>query len=222
MKSKAFIVLKPTEERIVTLLQKYNTLSISEMSKKIAIARTSIYNSLSSLCRKDIVVKNNFLYSLKDGELRKLDITKENSSEKIDKLLNELCNLKRGEIIYSIESDAEIRELFNNKSDFMRWQKKLVNRGIVLKGIGSINALNYFKNRINTDDRIIIKKRSGSARFFGESLDGYCSLVVFRETIVFMSKVKKYFYRIDNYFVSQFFRDIINRVYQNQEYKKLV
>ena len=40
-----------------------------------------------------------------------------------------------------------------------------------------------------------IKSRSGSARFTDKPLEGYCNIILFRDSIIFASRVKDYFFR---------------------------
>lgn len=222
MKLDSFLVLKPTEERVFSLLQKHSSLSISEISKRLSLSRTSIYNSLESLQDKNIIFKNCFLYSLQDSKLAEYHFNDVDVFKKISNLLNELTELKMGEIVYSIETDAEIKALFGNKNELMKWQKSIADKGVVLKGIASTDALIFLKNKTNPIEQTIFKERSGSARFSSESLPGNCTLVVFRNTTVFMSRSEKYFYRINNAFVSEFIRQIFDKIYLGLEYKKLV
>lgn len=221
MKSNTFLVLKPTEERILLLLQKEDHLTVSSISKKLKLSRTSIYNSLESLRKKDIVSKADFIYSLKNKELVKYPIDIDTPHKKIEDLLEEIAEQKRGEIIYSIETDAEIKELFKDRNSFEKWQRKITNNEIVLKGVGSVAALDFFKKMTNDNDRKILGRRSGSARFLKEPLSGYCVLVVFKNSIVFMSRVKKYFYRIDDVYISEFMKSIVDQIYMNQEHRRL-
>ncbi|MFA5934349.1 MAG: HTH domain-containing protein [Candidatus Paceibacterota bacterium] len=220
MKVRDFLVLKPTEEKIFNLLQKNRFLSVSEISKKLNIARTSIYNSLNTLNRKKITIKDGFLYSLCDNKYIKCEFKQNDSLSQINNFFEELLNLKKGEVIYSIETDEEIKSLFNDRINFLNWQKKISNKGIILKGIGSLKALHYFKLALSNNENNAIKDRSGSARFLNEPLSGNCTLIVFKESTVFLSRAKKFFYRIDNSFIANFLKVVIDRIYLDSKYEK--
>ena len=220
---KEFLVLDSTEESIVVLLLKENkSLSVSDISKGINLARTSIYNALNKMLQKQIVKKNGFRYSISDKKINKHTTQKTSTAQSIKECLNEITRLKKGEIVYSIESDGEINELFKDKRDFIDWQKKVSQRGIVFKGIGSKIALQKF--RINLNEEMIknIKSRSGSARFTDKPLEGYCNIILFRDSIIFASRVKDYFFRIDDNNISDFMKNIVYLFDDLLEYKPIV
>lgn len=219
MKKRDLLILKPTEERIFELLQKNKQLSVSEISRILNIARTSIYNSIGTLIKKNIIIKDDFFYSLCSNSYSKHDFKQDNPLVAINKFFEELLNLKKGEIIYSIETDEEIKSLFNNRNNFLNWQKKISEKAIILKGVGSLNALQYFKQTLSNNENEVIKTRSGSARFFDEPLLGSCTLVMVKDSVVFLSRAKKFFYRIDNQYIACFLKEIIDRIYTELEYR---
>ncbi len=219
--SSKYLVLTPTEEKIVWFLgAQKNPSSISHISREIGLARTSIYNAINSLIKKRLVRKNGFKYNLitklksEDGDY--------NEKNKINALLDELLELKKGEIIYSIESDGEIEYLLNEEGGAVEWQKTIANKGIVLKGIGSTEALKFFKDNKNKELDNEIKRRSGTARFIEDPLSGYCNIVSFRNSVIFFSRKKNYFYRINNEHVAKFVQIIMESFYLKLEYKALV
>ena len=221
MRKRDFLVLKPTEERIFGLLQKSKQLSVSEISKKLNIARTSIYNSLGSLIKKNIIIKDNFLYSLRDNSYSKHEFIQNNPLIAIDSFFDELLSLKKGDIIYSIETDEEIKFLFNNRNSFLNWQKKISAKEVILKGIGSLSALQYFKQALSNDENSVIKTRSGSARFIDEPLSGSCTLVIIKDSVVFLSRSKRFFNRIDNHYIAGFLKDVVDRIYTELDYRTI-
>ncbi len=221
MKKREFLVLKPTEEKIFYLLQKNGCLSVSEISNMLNIARTSIYNSLGTLIEKKIIIKNNFQYSLYNKSYSKHEFKQNNPLIAINDFFNELLNLKKSDIIYSVETDEEIKYLFNSKNNFLNWQKKITEKAIVLKGIGSLSALQYFKQALSNDENDVVRTRSGSARFFNEPLLGNCTLVIVKNSVVFLSRTKKFFFRIDNQYIANFLKEIVDKIYTDLEYKKV-
>ncbi len=219
METKDFLVLKPTEEKVFNLLQKNKQLSVSEISRILNIARTSIYNSLDTLMKKNIIIKDEFFYSLCSNSYSKHDFKQDNPLVAINKFFEELLNLKKGEIIYSIETDEEIKSIFNNRNTFLNWQKKISEKSIILKGVGSLRALHHFRQTLSNKENEVIKTRSGSARFFNQPLLGSCTIVTFKDSVVFLSRSKRFFYRIDNQYIAFFLKDIIGRIYTGLEYK---
>jgi len=221
-KRQKYIVLTPTEDLIVqTLGESKNALSISAISKHIKLARTSIYNATRSLVKKHLVQKKGFIYSLHEQLSEKL-LENISPSEQINLLMKELLELKKGEIIYSIESDEEIRALFKTPKELMHWQKTVAERGIVLKGIGTKNAARILRTMASKELMKHIQKRSGAARFTGEHIKAACTLVSFKDSVVFFSRKQSFFYRIDDSEVSKFVQSVIDLLYGHLEYQQIV
>lgn len=205
-----FLILGKTEGLIVnTLSQKGEGLSVSKISESIKLARTSIYNSLDRLMENNVIKKRGFLYFLQDGKMKKYEPAMTDPIRAIADCMNEIALLKKDTIVYSIESDREIDELFKNRQDFLNWQRKVVRRGVIFKGVGSNQALNSFRLRLDDNLGKIINERSGSARFTDSILHGHCTILVFENSTVFFSRVKKYYYRIDDEYPSEFIKTII-------------
>lgn len=218
-----YLVLNPTEEKVVKALSsKPVGLSISELSRKTNLARTSMYHAVYSLLQKNLVRKHRFKYTLA-ANLTQINTPRESTPrEQIKKLMQELLGLKRGEIVYSIESEEEIRELFSSKKELVSWQKEIAKKGVVLKGIGTIHALNTFRTMLDSALKSEIKKRSGAARFTKESLGGPCTLVSFRNSVIFFSRTKNFFFRINNQSTAMFTQRIIDILYNLLEYHPIV
>lgn len=217
-----YLVLTPTEEKIVQFLKaRKNGSIISQISREINLARTSIYNSINSLIEKNLVNKSGFRYSLLITELKFIGKNC-NEKDKINALLKELLELNSGEIIYSIESDEEIRYLLNKHAGLVEWQKAVVKKGIVLKGIGSMEALRFFKNNKNKELDSEIRHRSGAARFIEGYIPSSCVVISFRSSVIFFSREKSYFYRINNKYIAKFIQNIIETLYLKLKYKSLV
>jgi len=220
-KRQEYIVLTPTEELVAHALGESNDgLSISRISKSIKLARTSVYNATRSLVKKHLVQKKGFIYSLHE-QLNKKILKEISPSEQIHLLMGELLALKKGEIIYSIESDEEIRALFKTPKELMHWQKTVAERGIVLKGIGTKNAARILRTMASKELMKHIQKRSGAARFTGEHIKAACTLVSFRDSTVFFSRKQNFFYRIDDSEVSKFVQSVIDLLYSHLEYQQI-
>lgn len=218
---KRYILLTHTEDSIIEALSKNEFSSVSQLSKSIKIARTSIYNSLNTLVNKKMVAKNNFKYSLIDKELSKYESPILDPITQIKDLMYKILKLKCGDIVYSIESDNEISSLFSDKGSFLNWQKEVTKNGIVLKGIGSENALKYFKSQLSEEMAETLNQRSGTARFINTAIPGYCTIITFQNQIYFISRSKKYFYSIENEYVAEFMRGIIELIYSFSDYKSI-
>lgn len=221
-KPNEYVVLSPTEELIIKELSHSKFASISDLSKKIGLARTSIYNGIHKLIKKEIVSRVDYNYFMTNRSLKKKQEKRQSDILNIENLMDQILNLKSGEIIYSIESDEEIVELFKDNYKLLEWQKSITDKGIVLKGIGSKQALTHFRSKLNSKLRQEIQKRSGSARFTDDKIPGYCTVISFRNTVVFMSRKKRFFYKIESDYVSNFLQFIIDTLYSSLEYKPLL
>lgn len=215
-----YLVFSKTQAKIVSYLnEKDGGSSISEISKNIKLARTSIYSSIEELVKNSVLVKEKYIYSLV-GHF-KLD-KKLDFDVQIRSLMKEILSLKKGEIVYSIESKEEIRELFQDKKWLQKWQETVAQKEIVLKGIGDISSLEEFLTNLDESIKTKIEKRSGSARFSKENIKGPCVLVSYLETTVFYSRKKKFFYRIDNKYIAIFIQSILESYYNQSEYIKII
>lgn len=219
-----YLILTPTEGRILKhLVSEKSGASISEISDALSVSRTSIYNAVSSLMKKDIVSKNGFCYFLVNTKWRTHNLKESIPKEQIKTLMTEMLELKKGEIIYSIESDEEIKELFkSSKKELLVWQKTVAQKEIVLKGIGTKKALTILRPMLDVNLSDVVKKRSGSARFMNEAIKGHCTLVSFRSSVIFFSRTKKFFYRIDDQNISVFIQGIIDSLYDFLQYYPIV
>lgn len=218
---KEYLVLTQTENLVIeTLTKQPDGLSISEISVEVNLARTSIYSAIDSLLQKHLVIKNDFIYALQ-GQLQRKTLWDIPASEQIQKLMEELLELKKGEIIYSVESDEEIKELFKTPKELMIWQKAIAKKKIVLKGVGAKNAVHILRTMASAELLEHIGKRSGAARITSEEIRAACTLVSFRGSVVFFSRKRGFFYRIDNAEVAKFTQSIIDLLYNHLEYQKI-
>lgn len=202
-----------TEQKILGVLSTQKQANTSELALRIKISRTSIYSALKKLLTKKLILKDNYTYRLNSNVTPSPLSLYTDSNILIEKLMKELLTLKRGEIIYSIEADSEIKTLVKDKEWFLKWQNKIVKNGIVLKGIGSNNGLLLLKNILNEKDKSKIKERSGSARFIPTEINTQINLVIFRNSTVLFSRKLNIFQRIDNKNISDTFRIIIDSLY---------
>lgn len=220
---KSYLILTPTEGRIVELLsQELGGLSVSVLAERLKLARTSVYSALDKLIIKRLVTRKWFVYTLTDSGLQSRPMRSNNPQMSIEMFTKELLGSKKGEVIYSVESEEELKELFKSRKEFLDWQRAAIKKGIVLKGIGTARALDTFRALLDEQIKGIIKKRSGAARFTEQNLRGACSLIVFRDSVVFMSRSKNLFYRIVDHEVAIFTQDILELLYGFLEYKPLV
>ena len=218
-----YLILTPTEERTLRFLgsQKHGA-SISEISRAINLARTSIYSAVNLLVKKKVLVRKGFAYELVDKQWQSYEQKITGPKKQIETLMHEMLQLKEGEIIYSIESDEEIKELFKSRTDFLSWQKVVAEKGIVIKGIGTKNALAFFRSMLDDNLSKTIKKRSGSSRLTDDAIAGPCTLVSFKNSTIFFSRGKNFFYRIDDSNVARFSQSIIDLLYNTMEYQPIV
>ncbi len=217
-----YIVFSKTQEKIVNFLYlKKDGASISEIAKGIKLARTSVYNSLEDLIKRKLISSSGFNYMLTNNLISK-KVFDLNFDHQINLLMKEMLSLKKGEIIYSIESQEEIEELFTDKKWLKEWQRSIVEKGIVLKGISDKKALQVFRDKLDENLKHDLRKRGGSARFTDENIKGPCALVSFRDSVIYYSRNKEIFYRIDNKYVASFTQSILDSYYNNLNYEKIV
>lgn len=216
IRSSKYLVLSPTEAKVVHFLTyQRDGVSISHIAQGVKLARTSIYAAIHSLAQQRIVARDKFNYTLIDKRLHRHKVKDAaDPATQIKALLEEILLLKRGEIIYSIKSDEEIEYLLRKESGLPKWQREVADKGIVLKGIGSTSALRLFRSIADEPLKKELRRRSGSARFATEMIGGACMLASFRDSIVFFSRKKNFFYRIDNEEVARFTQKVIDLLYQ--------
>ncbi len=203
-----------TERAIVMSLGRNVQMTVSDLSKKIKIARTSVYSGLKKLMSKDLVIKKGSVYFLnKNAFPMQNEQVVVSTSMQIENLMKELLHLKAREVIYSIESDDDLALLIQDRRWFTKWQKEIARRGIVLKGIGSDVGLRLFKNLLNSNEKTILQKRSGSARFVPFEITNKPNFIVFRDSVVFFSRRLNIFERIDNQNIADLCKTILDFVF---------
>lgn len=218
-----YLVLTSTEDRVLRFLtSQQHGASISNISQAISLARTSIYNSVRSLIKKNLVIKEGYAYMTTSDKWQPYVDNIKTPKEHIKALTREMLGLKQGEIIYSIESDEEIRELFKSRKELLFWQNAVAEKGIVLKGVGTKKALSFFQSMLDSSLHKAIMKRSGSPRLTGDTIQGPCVLVSFQTSVIFFSRSKNFFYRIDNAYVAHFSQSVIDLLYNALEHQPIV
>lgn len=221
--SSEYLVLSPTEERVVHCLQTLPIgASVSAIGTEIDLARTSIYAALRTLMHKKLVSRTGFCYRLVDRNLVQHASEQVKPTEQIRAIMGEILHLKRGAIVYSIESDEEIAVLFASRTELLDWQKKVARRGVVFKGIGSKQALATMRTLMDANLAHAIRSRSGSARITGESLKGPCTLISFDSSVIFFSRTNELFYRINDATVARFTQGVMEVLYELLEYHPII
>ncbi|OGM93361.1 hypothetical protein A2333_02865 [Candidatus Wolfebacteria bacterium RIFOXYB2_FULL_49_7] len=219
-----YIVLTPTEERVARFLASQTQgASISRIAKEVRLARTSIYNATRSLIQKELISQSRLTYRLADERLQHHGVKHvAQATDQIRSLLEEMLSLRKGDIVYSIESDEEIRYLLHKEAGLLKWQQAIAVKGIVLKGVGSTEALHLFRSIVEEALKTSIKRRSGSARFMAGRITGSCILTSFRDSVVFFSRKENFFHRIDNAEVAKFTQGVIDILYLQLRYHPLI
>ena len=218
-----YLAVTPTEEKVLRyLLSAEKQASISEIARAVNLTRTSIYNAITSLKAKGLIAQQGFLYSIVSSQLQKYSKKSTAPREQIKALLSEVLTLQRGEVVYSVESDEEIQWLLKNEQGLPEWQKAIAKKGVVLKSIGSTGMLKVFQSIISKELGAHIKQRSGAARFTGEPLLGTCTLVAFRDSVIFFSRKKAFFFRIDNPDAAILIKSSLELLYAQLRYYPLI
>lgn len=219
----SYLVLSPTEAKALRFVgaRKLGA-TVSDISRDVKLARTSIYNAVRSLEAKQLLKREGFRYHVLNSLTTYQEQCTQGVPKRIDDVLSEILKLKKGEVVYSIESDDEISALLECDAGLPDWQKAVADKGIVLKGIGSTEALSLFQARIGDAARHEIEKRSGAARFTDDMLEGSGVLLTFEKTLVVFSRHRDYFYRIDDSDVAQFIQSIVELLYSLLEYHPIV
>ncbi|MDO9399509.1 MAG: hypothetical protein Q7T79_02390 [bacterium] len=219
--------------------------SITLFSKYLGVARASIYKLVKILSKRGILntvkkgkrtffeMNNDFnLLEIYENVYKKLEKIKKirlNSKQKnfflpkdIHSFLEIALQMKRGEIIYSIETSEDVKFLFEDKEWNLKWQEKASRKGIVLKGIGTIGGVKFFEQgKIIGTLLEILKKRSGSARILPNELNFPLSIVSFKNFTGFFSRSKDILYTIHDENIAKTIQAILDFVYEQSNYKNI-
>ncbi|MFA6227461.1 MAG: hypothetical protein WC631_03225 [Candidatus Paceibacterota bacterium] len=234
------------EAEIISVIYKNGHANILSLSKDIGLARPSIYSAVKDLTARRVLSKKKkgkrivFVIN-KDFDIRSLyqetskqiseslnlPVKKNSDSglmpyfKDLNGFLDLALKLKRGEVIYSIETPEDIDVLLKNteKEWLKHWQETVARKGIVLKGISSPTGLDIFKKSLGNLSEIL-KKRSGSARFISD-IKIQTSIVSFKDYICFFNRRNKKFVVIKDETIATTMQSIIDFIYNISEYKNL-
>lgn len=243
--------LSNKEIRVYCILINSESLNISELSKITGIKRTGLYYILPNLLKKGLAQKNiigkRFYYSAGEFDSYAEDILsvgarlkkfasekkKNNNEPKIEvatkkeqiaKMINKTLQLKRGEIIRSIESPKSTKLIANNFFGTNKyWQKSCTEKGIVLKGVGlksSLkNLLEFWQEEVlkNMTDRSV----SPSLLEDNELPNFNISIVAYQDTTIIFLLQNSVAISIKNQNISDSFKDLIDLIYSQGKYVNL-
>lgn len=245
--------LSNKEIRVYCNLINSKSLNISELSKATRIKRTGLYYILPSLLKKGLaqkeIIGKRFYYSAgefdsyaedilsagtrlkkfasenkKDNREPKIKIEVATKKEQIAKMINKTLQLKRGEIIRSIESPESIKLVANNFFGTNKyWQRSCTEKGIVLKGVGLESSL---KNLLEIWQKEVLNNmtdRSVSPSFLEDSeLPNFnISIVTYQDTTLIFLLQNNVAISIKNQNVSDSFKDLIDLIYSQGKYVNL-
>lgn len=232
-------------EMIAYLLDK-KELSISSLSHLMRLARPSIYLIADLLVKRHVIAPRkkgkrvyygiskhfnlNSLYRTALNETNKIlklspvkvsDINTTPTFKTLNEFLNLALRLKRGEIIYSVETPEDIAELFSGKySNWVkRWQTEVAKKGVVLKGMSNPRGLEIF-NKTSKNMLDLLSKRSGSARFLND-LEVRTSIVSFGDYLCFFSRKRNDFVVIKDQNIAVTIQSILDFLYSLSEYRDI-
>ncbi len=135
--------------------------SITSFSRYLGVARASVYKLTALLFKRGVLssrkkgrrtifeISNDFnlLEIYKDAyeKLERTEKIRSSSKQKrfllpkdIHSFLEIALRMKRGEVLYSIETPEDIKLLFEDRGWNLKWQKTASRKGIVLKGVGTV------------------------------------------------------------------------------------
>lgn len=243
--------LSEKEIRIYGNLLNSENLNISELSKATGIKRTGLYYILPGLLKKGLVQKTVFgkryYYEADEIEsyaekllsagtrLKKFASERKNpkdevkvevatKKEQIAKMINKVLQLKKGEIIRSIESPKSVEIAGNNFFGTNKyWQRICTKKGIILKGVGMESSL---KNLLETWQKGVLKNmtdRSASPSLLKDSeLPNFnISIIAYQDTTLIFSLQNNVAVSIKNQNVSDSFKDLIDLAYSQGRYINL-
>lgn len=243
--------LSDKEIRVYFSLINSKSLNISELSKTTRIKRTGLYYILPSLLKKGLaqkeIIGKRFYYSI--GEIDsyaeevlsagirlkkfvsenrktnfKLKVEVATKKEQISKMINKTLQLKKGEIIRSIESPMSIKITGNNFFGTNKyWQKLCAEKGIVLKGVSLESSL---KNLLEFWQKEVLKNmtdRGVSSKLLKDSeLPNFnISIAVYQDTTLIFLLQNNVAISIKNQDISDSFKDLIDLIYSQGKYVNL-
>lgn len=243
--------LSDKEIRVYANLINSKPLNISELSKATGIKRTGLYYILPGLLKRGlaqkVVLGKRFYYSASEldsyadnllsagARIKKyaskiINYKKEFSvevatqKEQLADLINKTLQLKKGEIIRSIESPQSIEIIGNNFVGTSKyWQKLCGEKGIVLKGVGMESSL---KNLLDMWPKEVLKNmtnRSVSPKIINDNdLPNFkISIIAYEDTTLIFLLQNNIAISIKNQDISDSFKDLIDSVYSQGRYVNL-
>lgn len=243
--------LSDKETLVYSCLLKSEPLNVSELSKKTNIKRTGLYYLLPVLLKRGfaqkLILGKRFYYSAKDldscaedlllvgARLKAFALENKNGvneikvevatkKEQIADIINKTLQLKKGEIIHSIESPESIKIMgYNFFGTNKYWQRLCAEKGIVLKGIGMESSL---KNLLEFWPKEVLKNmtsRSVSPKLLKDNeLPNFnISIVVYQDTTLIFSLQNNTAISIKNRDIGDSFKDLIDLIYSQGKYLNL-
>lgn len=240
--------LSNKEIRVYVNILNSEPLNISELSKITGVKRTGLYYILPGLFKKGLVQKiilgkrfhysANDIYSYADSlisagtrlkkiasetkkDKKEFQLEVATKKEQLAKMINKTLQLKKGEIIRSIESPQSVETVGN---DFVGtnkyWQRLCTEKGIVLKGVGMESSL---KNLLDIWPKKVLKNmtnRSVSPKIIKDSdLPNFkISIIAYQDTTLIFLIQNNVAISIKNQEISDSFKDLIDLVYSQGRY----
>lgn len=244
--------LSDKEISIYTSLLRYGKLNVSELAKKTRIKRTGLYYVLPNLLDKGLIKKTikgkRLYYSISDPndfieklhtntsnlkkELSEFKIEKDTSVEcevligkqQMSRAINSILKLKKGDIVYSIEGSPYFHAMIGSYIGTAKhWQRICTEKGIVLKGVGTKDALKILME--NTPKNLLkyMTNRSVSPRIFEDSeLPNFnISLIAYANVTIIFLLQNDTAISIKNKTVSDSFKSLIDFIYLRGQHVNL-
>lgn len=243
--------LSDKEIHVYFSLLNSKSLNISELSKETGIKRTGLYYILPDLLKRGLVQKTlegkRFYYSANEFEsyaedlllagmrLKKFASESKKSKvevkvevatkkEQIAKMINKVLQIKKGEIVRSIESPDSVKITGDNFFGTNKyWQRLCTEKGIVLKGVGMESSL---KNLLEIWPKEVLKNmtnRSVSPKIIGDEIlpNFKISIVTYQDTTLIFLLQNNVAISIKSQDVSDGFKDLVDLVYSQGKYVNL-
>lgn len=243
--------LSDKEISVYSNLINSKSLNVSELSKTTGIKRTGLYYILPGLLKRGLaqkeIVGKRFYYSAGEidsyaedmlsagARLKKfaseskkpkdeIKIEVATKKEEIAKMINKTLQIKKGEIVRSIESPDSVKITGDNFFGTNKyWQRLCTEKGIILKGVGMESSL---KNLLEVWQKGVLKNmtnRNASPKIIADDIlpNFKISIVVYQDTALIFLLQNNVAISIKNQIVSNSFKDLIDLVYSQGRYVNL-
>lgn len=243
--------LSDKEIRVYFSLLNSKSLNISDLSKATGIKRTGLYYILPNLLKRRLIQKviegKRFYYSTSELDsyaedlltsgmrLKKFASERKKpkdeikvevaiKKEQVAKIINKVLQIKKGEIIRSIESPDSVKITGNKFFGTNKyWQRLCTEKGIILKGVGMESSL---KNLLEFWQRGVLKnmtdRRVSPKIISDEILPNFkISIIAYQDTTLIFLLQNNVAISIKNQNVSDSFKDLIDLVYSQGKYMNL-